>query len=136
MSQQFFSIFTYNFVSFKFYKFIFWLFSSDTMFVGPTVSELRFYGCCHPCSWINCSFNNVSSSIYQRKLYICVNTSFCIDHSIQYPTLFPGKTLWKQRKNFLELKYFENSHNPCTFTSYVVLLCYGRYFIITRIKLF
>ena len=32
---------------------MFWLFSSDTlqvlMFVFPNVSELRFYGCCHPC---------------------------------------------------------------------------------------
>ena len=35
------------------YTFIFFLFSSDTlqelMFVCPTVSDLRFYGCCHLC---------------------------------------------------------------------------------------
>ena len=32
---------------------MFWLFISDTLQVlmsnGPTVSELCFYGCCHPC---------------------------------------------------------------------------------------
>ena len=35
------------------HTFIFCLFSSDTlqvlMFVCPTVQELCFYGCCHPC---------------------------------------------------------------------------------------
>ena len=40
-------------IFFDSYTFIFWLFSSDTlqvlMFVWPTVSELRFYGCCHSC---------------------------------------------------------------------------------------
>ena len=35
------------------YKFIFCLYSTDTvqvfLFVCPTVSDLRFNGCCHPC---------------------------------------------------------------------------------------
>ena len=48
---------------FDLYKFIFCLFSSDTlkvlMFVCPNISEPRFYGCCHPCYLCNCDFNKV-----------------------------------------------------------------------------
>ena len=47
------------------YTFIFFLFSSDTlqelMFVCPTISDLRFYGCCHP--WYSMSYN-MPATIY------------------------------------------------------------------------
>ena len=49
--KKFCNKFTYNFV--KACIFIFCIFGFDTlqevMFVWPIVSELRFYGCCHPC---------------------------------------------------------------------------------------
>jgi hypothetical protein len=51
LSRSFSNKFTHNFALTPF--FIFWLFSSDTIHVlvsvSPTVLELRFYGCCHPC---------------------------------------------------------------------------------------
>ncbi len=41
------------------YALVFCLFSSDTlqvlMFVCPLLSELRFYGCCHPC-WLKTKY--------------------------------------------------------------------------------
>ena len=52
--MQFCNKFTYYFV--YIYAIIIFLFSSDTlhvlMFVCPSISELRFCGCCHPCSVI------------------------------------------------------------------------------------
>ena len=60
---------------FDFYTFIFWLFSSDTlqviMFVCTTVSELRFYRCCHPCLFkFYLIFYNASNSnkVFFRKI--------------------------------------------------------------------
>ena len=58
--RQFCNKFTYNFV--LTYTLIFYLFSSDNlqvlMFVCLTVSELHFYGCCHPCYYIKATITD------------------------------------------------------------------------------
>ena len=57
---------------FKFDTFIFWLLSSDTlhmfMYVCPTVSEIRFYGCCHPCFFFT-KANSMIDHSNKKKLY-------------------------------------------------------------------
>ena len=56
------------------YTFIFWLFSSDIiqvlMSVCPTVSVLRFNGCCHPCCILVFFTRNTFKPFFMQIMFI------------------------------------------------------------------
>ena len=55
---------------------LFW--HSTNVNIRPTILELRFYGCCHPCLYITWNGEDNGNKIYYKTVFIFFSVfSFC-----------------------------------------------------------